>query len=359
MHAYVGSFTTSSRRGRGAGVSVYRTTSEAGEWNLIQQLTDLINPSFLATSRDGTLLYAAHGDETYASAFKIDRDTGRLTILNQCETGGRNGVKIILDASERFAIIANYASGSVSVLAISPDGSLGSQVAVLQLPGEPHFRGRARQQDMSHPHDVTFDPSGRFLLVPDKGLDCIFVLEFDARDGSLKLMPQDRHTARAGSGPRHALFHPREPWVWVVNELDSTVSTYHWSGSDAKLILAHVISTIPDDFVEDSIASELVFEPTSNTLYVSNRGHGSLAMFRPEPASGALRNIGWISSGGPKPRFFCLGPSSDVLCVAEEQDCCLVMFKIDSLSGRLQRLGGLIEIASPVSVVFVPSSTGG
>ena len=353
MYAYIGSFTAASRGAAGAGISVYQMDSIVGEWRLIQQAKNLVNPSFLAVNREQTILYSVHADETYATTFLIDRKTGRLTFLKQTETGGRNGVKIILDPAERFAIVANYGTGNISVLPIAADGALLPCSSVLRLEGKPHLRARARHQEMSHPHDLAFDPSGRFIIVPDKGLDRVFVVEFSASDGSLKCVDQGRSTARGGSGPRHAVFHPSEPWVWVANELDSTVTTYRWDGERGTLVQVDVVSTLPVEFNEDSIVAEIGYHQPSNALYVSNRGHDSIAMFRADLVSGGLQQRGWIPSGGTKPRFFSLDPTNRYLCVANEKDGRLAIFEVASDSGRLMPSGGAVHVASPASIVFV------
>jgi 6-phosphogluconolactonase (cycloisomerase 2 family) len=151
------------------GIDVYRVDPATGAWTHVQHVGDLTNPSFLAVGPDRRCLYSVHGDEDYATAFALDRATGVATPINRAATGGRNGVHPAIDSSGRFMAVANYASGSVAMLAIAADGALEDQHQLVPLPGEPGPH-RSEQQS-SHPHAVVFDPSGRFLLVPDKGLD--------------------------------------------------------------------------------------------------------------------------------------------------------------------------------------------
>ena len=181
MYAYVGSFTTAKRKARGDGIHVYRTNPATGAWMHIQHIGDLTNPSFLVLSPDQRFLYSVHGDGDYATAFALDRETGHAKLLNRAATGGNNGVRQAVDPSGKFLIVANYTSGTVAVLPIAQDGSLKDQHQLVQLPGEPG--PHKVEQASSHPHDVVFDPSGRFVLVADKGLDRVFVFQFNGASG--------------------------------------------------------------------------------------------------------------------------------------------------------------------------------
>src|SRR5262245_41472066 len=164
VFAYVGSFTTAQRKARGDGIHVYRVDPATGVWTHVQHIGELTNPSFLALSPDQRFLYSVHGDGDYATAFALDPATGQAKLINRAATGGSNGVRQAVDAGGKFMVVANYASGSVAALAIEPDGSLKDQHQLVALPGEPgpHRTERAG----SHPHDVVFDPSGRFVLIP-------------------------------------------------------------------------------------------------------------------------------------------------------------------------------------------------
>src|SRR5215467_9628783 len=178
MYAYVGSFTTAQRKARGDGIHVYRADLATGAWTHLQHVGGLVNPSYLALSHDQRVLYSVHGDEEYATSFALDPASGEAKLLNRAATGGKNGVREAVDPSGKFLVVANYSSGSVAVLPISPDGSLRDQHQLVQLPGDPG--PHKVEQTSSHPHDIVFDPSGRFVLVPDKGLDRVFVFRFDA-----------------------------------------------------------------------------------------------------------------------------------------------------------------------------------
>ena len=183
MFAYVGSRTTRERNARGDGISVYRCDPATGSLDLDQVVGDLVNPSFLALNRGATRLYAVHGDMEEISALRIEPGTGRLSSLNRQSTGGRNPVHLALDPTERFIVVSNHLSSSLAVLPIDAGGALEPLTQLLPLSGEPG--PHRKEQPFAKPHYNLFDPSGRFVVVPDKGVDRVFCLRF-AADGRLQ-----------------------------------------------------------------------------------------------------------------------------------------------------------------------------
>ncbi len=348
--AYVGCYTTAKRYARGDGIHVFRVDPLTGTWSHIQRVDSLVNPSLLVLSRDRKFLYSAHGDEGYASAFAVDRETGRLTLLNQAETGGMNGVHLALDKSGRFLVVANYSSGGVSVLAVNADGRLGETVQVLPLPGTP---GPHRvEQTNAHPHQILFDPAGRFVVVPDKGLDRIFVFGFDAKTGKLTPTAQGSGVARTLSGPRHAAFHPRLPVLWVLNEINNTVAVWMWEAERGHMKAAQILTTLPADYTGENTTSEIDVGGSGRFVYCSNRGHDSVAIFAADPATGLLTPLGWEPSRGRIPRFICVEPTGRFLYAANEQSDNIVSWRIDGTTGRLTATAEVIQTPSPVSIVL-------
>jgi 6-phosphogluconolactonase (cycloisomerase 2 family) len=350
--AYTGCFTTEKRRARGDGIHVFRIDAATARWTPVQHVGDLVNPSWLFTNRDRTVLYSLHGDQDYATSFSIDPASGRLSLLNRAATGGVNGVSGKLDRSGRFLVVANYGSGNVAVLPVAADGSLREPVQVVALPGEPHPRHRVYHQERSHPHDIMFDPTGRCVAVPDKGLDRTFLFRFDQRTGRLTPHGAGCMPSRVGAGPRHAVFHPARPVAWVLNELDSTVSTCAWNAARGTLTPVDVVSTLPGDFVGENLASEIAFVPGSATLYVSNRGHDSIARFRVSRTDGRPRALGWQPTGGAKPRFLAIDPAGRVLYAANEAGHSITRFRLEPRSGALIPFGRAIPVASPAAIAF-------
>ncbi|HXA49536.1 MAG TPA: lactonase family protein [Candidatus Acidoferrum sp.] len=345
--AYTGCYTTAERKARGDGIHAYRVDPEIGDWTHIQHVGALVNPSFLVVSRDGRFLYSVHGDETHASAFSVNAETGQLTLLNTAATGGRNGVSLALDPAGRFLIVANYASGNVGVLPVSPDGRLSDAAHVAPLIGQP---GPHRvEQAASHPHQIVFDPSGTFVLAPDKGLDRIFVFAFDAKGGKLVPTEPGWSVARSGSGPRHAAFHPRLPVLWVLNELGNTVVTYQWNAG--RLHAVQMLPSLPADYTGENTAAEIAVSADGRFVYCSNRGHDSIAIFAADAATGQLQFVGCVPSRGRSPRFITLDPTGRFLYAANEQSDTIVPFRIDPVKGTLTAVPA-ISVASPVAIAF-------
>ena len=350
MFAYVGSFTTAQRKARGDGIHVYRVDAATGMWTHVQHIGDLVNPSFLALSPDQRFLYSVHGDGDYATAFMLNGETGQAKLLNRGATGGNNGVRQTVDPAGKFLIVANYGSGSVAVLPIAADGSLKDQHQLVRLPGEPG--PHKVEQASSHPHDIVFDPSGRFVLVPDKGLDRVFVFRFDGVNGHLSPAEPDSVKTRPGAGPRHLAFHPKLPIVWVLNELDSTTATYRWDPERGTLTPIQVITTLPTDFTGYGTTAEIVVSPDGRFVYCSNRGHDSVAVYAANATDGLLTSIGWQPTQGRVPRFIGLDPAGHFLYAANEQGDTVVTFRVDATSGLLAPTGQVIKNASPVTIVF-------
>lgn len=348
--AYVGGYTARERNGRGEGVNVYRVDPGSGAWSHLQLLPDIANPSWLTLDRPGRFLYAAHGDGTEATAYAIDPASGRLRVLGRQPTGGTNGVRLGIDASDRFLVCANYSSGTVAVLPIETDGSLGALRDLVPLDGTP---GPHRtQQTSAHPHDIAFDPRGRFFLVPDKGLDAVFVFRVDTAGGKLVAGTPPRVATRAGAGPRHAGFHPTGPYAYVLNELDSTLTTYRFDAERGGLSPLQVITTLPPDFTGNNTTSEIAIAPSGRFVYGSNRGHDSIAIFRVDESTGTLHPVGWEPTQGKTPRFIALDPAGAFLYAANQDSDTIVAFRTDPRAGTLTPTGQIVRVGSPSSIVF-------
>ena len=351
MFAYVGCYTSKERNGKGEGITVYRIDPATGQWSEVQVVRELVNPSWLTLDRQQCFLYAAHGDGGEATAFAIDRDGGRLSLLNRQPTDGRNGVRLGIDASNRFVVLANYSTGTVAVLPINPDGTLGRLTDLVTLEGKP---GPHRtEQASAHPHDVVFDPRGRFIVVPDKGLDTTFVFRLDTTRGKLVPAEPASVASRPGAGPRHVDFHPSKPYLYQINELDSTLTTFKFDTERGELMPLQTITTLPPSFTGTSTTSEIAVAPSGRFVYGSNRGHDSIVIFAVDGGTGVLSPVGWESTQGRVPRFFALDPSGAFLYAANQNSDTIVAFSVDQATGRLKPTGQVVKTGSPSSIVFV------
>lgn len=348
--AFVGAFTTARRLARGRGIVTCRIDPASGAWSVIGGCEGLDNPSFVIADPGRLRLYSVHADLDYASAFAVDPRSGDPTPLGRAATGGLNGVHLAVDPTGRFLIVANFAGGSLAVLPIHADGSLGDLVQRLDLDGPP---GPHRLEQASpHPHHLVFDPTGRFLLAPDKGLDRVFVLTFDPGRGRLALADRGHAVMRPGSGPRHIAFHPTAPYAFVVGELDSTVTACRWDAEAGALTPHWTVSSLPPDFFGETIASAIVVSPDGAGVYASNRGQDGVVRLRFDTVSGRLETVDWTPSGGAVPRFMTLSPNGARLIVANEQGDSLAAFDL-APDGALVPRGLVLRTPSPAAIAFL------
>jgi 6-phosphogluconolactonase len=355
--AYVGAFTAPERKGHGGGINVYRVDPTSGAW-AHEQLLEVVNPSFLTLDREQRFLYSVHADLDEVSAYAIDKQNGRITALNRQSCGGKNAVHLSIDPTGRWIVTANYSAGSVGVVAIEKDGTLGPRSDLVNLPGEPG--PDRKQQASSHPHDAVFDPGGRFIAVPDKGVDRIFVFRLDAASG--KLTPNDPPfvATRAGDGPRHIAFHPQMPLAYVINELSSSVTTYRFDAQRGSLRPIQVLPSIPSTHTGSNTGAEIAVALSGRVVYASNRGHDSVAIFAVDQSAGTLTPVDWAPTKAKSPRFFGLDPSAKMLYAAnadegfsdQQNTDTIVPFKIDQANGMLTPAGQVIKTNSPCTIVF-------
>ena len=346
--AYIGCFTTAERKARGKGISVYQIDPATASWTLLQVLETPPNPQFISFDREGRFLYSAHGDGTEIGAYAIDRQTGELRPLNTQPTDGRNAPALLPDPSNRYMVMAH--GPGMAVFPINGDGSLAPHSDALVPPGEPgpHRKG----QNSPHPHHVLFDPGGRFLVAPDKGVDRVHIYRLDAASGKLVANDPPCAVSRSGAGPRHVAFHPARPYAYVVNELDSTVTAYHWDAARGALKPLQIIPTLPTTYTGNNTGSEIAVSPSGNFVYASNRGHDSIAIFAVDAASGMLDPVGWEPTRGKTPRFFTLDAGGNRLYAANLGSHSIVVFRVDQASGKLTPTGQVVETGSPSCIVF-------
>lgn len=350
MFAYVGCRTSKERNARGEGIGVYKMDVASGAWEPVQLLKDLANPSFLAFDRANKFLYCVHGDLGEASAFRIDDKTGEIALINTQACGGKNPVHLTPDLTNKFMIVANYATGTVGVLPINADGSLGALGDVAKLGGEPG--PHKTQQKGIHPHMVPYDASNRFIVVPDKGGDKVAVFKFDPAAGKLVANEPPSVKAREGAGPRHIAFHPSKPFAYLVNELDSTIATYAWDSEKGTLKALQILPATPANFTGDNTSAGIAITANAKFVFMSNRGHDSIVTYAVDAATGLLSAVGWEPTQGKQPRFFTLSPDGKFLYAANENSDTIVTFRVDDGTGKLTPTGQVIKSGSPTCVVF-------
>jgi len=350
---YVGTYTTPDRR---EGIYLVRMNRKSGKLRRVGALDAGEKPSFLAIHPNGRVLYAVNEVEKYngkasgaVSSFAIARDTGALTRRNEQPSEGAAPCFVSVDRTGRVVLVANYTGGSIALLAIKADGSLAPAASIVHHTGT---GPNAERQDAPHAHSIIVDPSNRFVLSADLGADRVFVYRLDLDGKSLHHVEGGDGVMRAGAGPRHLAFHTTLPLVFVTNELDSTVATLRFDAESGKLSPLDARSTLPAGWTGTNYPADIHVAPSGRTLYVSNRGHNSIAVFSVAPATGALALEQVVSTGGAWPRNFSLDPTGRWLLVANQQSDSVVVFARDQETGRLTPTRQRIAIPSPVCLRF-------
>ncbi len=292
----------------------------------------------------------------FASAFSIDRKTGKLTLINRQPTEGKAPCHLALDKSRRNLIVANYTSGTVTVLPVAADGRLGAPSAVVQHTGSSVNRQR---QAGPHAHCTTFDPAYRLLFACDLGLDKVMAYELDAAKGTLTAHSPAFASVKPGSGPRHIDFRPDGRFAYVLNEMTSTVTAFAYDAKTGTLTERQTLSTLPPSFSGSNSGAEISVHPSGKFVYSSNRGHDSIALFRIDPAQGTLTFVEAQGTGGRTPRNFAIDPAGRYLFAANQDSGTMLIFTIDQATGQLKPSGSPVAVPSPVCVRFLPPRSAG
>lgn len=348
---YIGTYTRKTSKG----VHLAEFAANNGTLSMPQLVAETVNPSFLAVHPNGRFLYAVgetgdfQGEPTgFVSAFAIDRETAALTPINQVASGGGAPCFISIDATGRTALVANYSGGSVAAFAIQPDGSLSEAAAHMQHEGTGPDPDR---QQGPHAHSIVPDPTGRFALAADLGLDRVFVYRLDAERSTLT-----EHGSAATppeAGPRHLAFHPGGRFVYAINEMGGSVTAFAWDADAGSLDPLGTVSTLPGEHVGARSAAHVQLHPSGRFLYASNReGHHSIAVFTVNEKTGALTPAGHVTAGGQEPRHFTLDPRGEWLLVAHQNSDSVLPFRVDTDTGRLTGTQQRVEVSMPVCVCF-------
>ncbi|MGO9274405.1 MAG: lactonase family protein [Terriglobia bacterium] len=352
---YVGTYTGPKSKG----IYAYHFDASTGRLAPLGPVAESANPSFLAVDPSRRFLYAVNEVADYqgrksggVSAFAIDPHTGALTFLNEVASGGPGPCHVSLDKTGKYVLVANYDGGSVAVFPRLTDGRLGEASAFIQHAG--HSVNPQRQEG-PHAHCILTSPDNRFALAADLGLDQLLVYRFDPAHG--KLAPNDPPFAKAdpGVGPRHFAFHPSGRFVYLINEIGSSVTAFSYDDRRGALQKLQTISTLPKDYKGANDCAEIAVSGDGRFLYGSNRGHNSIVVFAIETLNGTLTPLEYVSTQGKTPRNFAIDPTAAYLFAANQDSDSIVIFHVDPNTGRLTPTGQVLDAPSPVCVTFVAS----
>jgi 6-phosphogluconolactonase len=350
---YLGTYTGQKSKG----IYAYRFDAATARLTSLGLVVETVSPSFLAVHPNRRFLYAVNEVDSYegqvggaVSAFAIDRRAGKLSFLNAVSSRGAGPCYLALDKTGKNVLVANYGTGSVAVFPVSHDGRLGEASAFVQHAGA---GVNPQRQQGPHAHSILPSPDSRFAIAADLGLDQLLVYRFDSTKGSLAASTPALAKVSPGAGPRHFAFHPNGKFVYVNNEMGSTVTAFSYDTARGVLRELQTISTLPKDFSGDNTTAEVEVHPTGRFVYVSNRGHDSIAVFAIDPGKGTLTAVEYVPTQGKTPRSFEIDPRGSYLFAANMDSDNTVVFRIDAKTGRLTPTGQVLEVPSPVCVKFV------
>lgn len=376
--AYVGTFSSPLKDvlptqvdlppGNGRGIHLFHVNRKTGAMTPAGLYELGTSPSCLAVNAAGTRLYSANetdrvGDakEGTVSSFAVNRDTGMLELLNTVRSGGAGPTYVSISPSGRFLLVANYFGGSVSVLPISEDGRLGEATDVKNdegkigppraknaPPGSFAFSGH----DRTHAHMIQADPSGRFVLHVDLGLDRIYVWKFDDRKGTLSPAAEPWVTLPPGDGPRHFHFHPNGKWFYSIQEEGSTIVLFDYDADTGKLTERQTVPSLPSGYAGSNFCSEILVSADGKFVYGGNRLHDSIGIFA-VGGNGELKQIGNEPTRGNYPRSFSFDPTGRFLYCCNQRADNVTIFEVNRETGALNFTGQYTPVGNPSIVVFI------
>ncbi len=376
--AYVGTFSSPLRDvlptqvdlppGNGRGIHLFQMDRTTGAFKVAGVHEMGTSPSCLCANAAGTRLYSANetdrvgkDKEGTVTAFSIDRADGKLKQLNTVRSGGAGPTYVSIHPGGKFVLVANYFGGSVAVLPILEDGSLGEATDVKIDDGKPGPTKAANApkgsfafsgHDRTHAHMIQADPSGRFVLHVDLGLDKIFVWKFDAKKGTLTANDPASVSLPPGDGPRHFHFHPNGKWLYSIQEEGSTIVRFDYDGDAGSLTSRQTISTLPPKYVGSNFCSGILVSHDGKFVYAGNRLHDSIGIFSAD-ADGGLKYVGEEWTRGDYPRSFAFDPTGGFLFCCNQRADNITAFRVDRKTGGLAFTGDYTPVGNPSSITFV------
>lgn len=349
---YVGAYTNVPNS---KGINAFRFDAATGKLTPLGLMAETSSPSFLAIAPNGRFLYAVNETDTFqgkpggaVSAFSIDRATGKLTFLNQVASKGAAPCHIVIDPTGKAALVANYNGGNFSSFPILADGKLGEAASVMQDTGSGPNKER---QEGPHAHEMVI--ADKLVLGADLGLDHIQLFHLDAVTAKLSpATPAFAATAPA-FGPRHMAISADKKFIYVLSEMKAEVATMNYDPVKGPGKVLATVSALPTAFTGSNTAAEIMLDSKGRTLYTSNRGHDSIAVFAVDPKTGILKLTANVKSGGRTPRYFTLDPTGRYLLAANQESNNITVFKVDPGSGALTPSGEVVQTGAPVDIVFL------
>lgn len=345
--AYIGTYTKKEGHVNGQAEGIYSVYREKnGDLRMGKTVAEITNPSFVKTSSDGKNLYAVSelgggdAESGFIYSYKINPDHS-LEELGKISTESFAPCHIATDQSGKFVFVSNYVGGVVMMYNRKPDGNLEKQQKIT-----------FEDAENSHPHSVNISSDNKHAYIADLGHDKIWIFDLDAENG--KLVPNDQEfiSLKRGSGPRHFSFSKNEDFAYSINELNSSVSVFERKDSGGLTEIQNV-SSLPEGFSEKNSAADIHLHPSGKYLYVSNRGHNSIAAFEINEDTGKITSLQFTPTQGSTPRNFSITPGGDFLYAANQDSNSISAFKINTTTGTLKPYSEPLEVMTPVCIEFL------
>ncbi|WP_066192675.1 lactonase family protein [Gracilibacillus timonensis] len=333
---YIGSYT----KKESEGVYKFILDTEKKQLSGVEVAASLDNPTYVTISKDNQNLYAVakEGDQGGVTAFEIADDQGSLRPLNSQVTPGSAPCHVSVDSQNQLVVAANYHTQLVEAFATNSDGSLQAPTSAKHEGNGPHER-----QEKPHLHFAGYTPDERFVVVVDLGTDTITT--YQPQDGSLEEVNVLK--TKPGSGPRHIAFHPNREYAYVMTELSNEVIVLKYDQQDGRFEEWQYISTLPEDFTENSQGSAVHLSSDGRFVYAGNRGHNSIAVYRVLDDF-TVEFIEWTDTEGDWPRDFVLDPSEQFIVASNQESGTIVLFERDPEAGTLTLVQK--DVAAPEAV---------
>lgn len=348
---YVGTY---SQRGS-QGIYVYEFDRKLSSFKLLQTKPEIKDPNFLALSPGGDHLYAVNTvkgedgkNKDVISSFTINPKNGTLAMINQMPDYGNGACHISMDNKGKWLFVSNYTSGNLAIYPVKNDGSVGDTVQFINDLG----RSLNIRQKAPHVHSTLVSPDNKFVYVADLGIDKVLIYTLDQKTGKLSPAKEPSASTEPGAGPRHFTFHPKKSFFYVAQEINSTVSFFKRNESTGSLSPFQTLSTLPEGFSGRNLVADIHIDPKGKYLYITNRGHNSIAIFLIKE-DGKLELLGHEPVKGDHPRNFMVDPKGEFILVANQNTDNIVMFKIDKTTGKLTYSGVTMTVPGVVCLKWV------
>lgn len=337
---------TYTNKGTSEGIYVYDYNTKTAETKLKSVAKNVINPSYLTVSADKAYVYSVNenGKNSEISAFSFDSKTGALDLLNKTPSEGADPCFITMHNNQIF--VANYSGGSIVTFYATPDGTLANMRNVV------HHTGKSidpKRQLSAHVHQVQVTPDKRYLISTDLGEDQIYIYSFSPNPGK-ELILKNVIKTNAGSGPRHLAFSPNGKFAYLAHEFNGKITAFSYS--DGDLTQLQEIATTSKDFTGKIDAADIHVSADGKFVYETNRGDANTINVFAIGATGMLTFIESVSTLGKGPRNFSIDPSGNFLLVAHQYTNDVVIFNRNKKTGKLTDSGKIINVGSPVCLVF-------